>query len=115
MKKRVLITAAAGGIGAAIARSAKTDGYDVVISDIDTASGEKLASEIGATFIACNLANEDEVVALVAKTGAVDVLVNNGGIAGPRHRWQNSGPRTGISSLQSTRRPHSSPAAKWFV
>ena len=56
MKKRVLITAAAGGIGAAIARSAKTDGYDVVISDIDTANGEKLASEIGATFIACNLA-----------------------------------------------------------
>ena len=72
MEKRVLITAAAGGIGAAIARSAKTDGYDVVISDIDTAGGEKLASEIGATFIACNLANEDEVVALVAKTGAVD-------------------------------------------
>jgi NAD(P)-dependent dehydrogenase (short-subunit alcohol dehydrogenase family) len=83
MEKRVLITAAAGGIGAAIARSAKTDGYDVVISDIDTAGGEKLASQIGATFIACNLANEDEVVALVAKTGAVDLLVNNGGIAGP--------------------------------
>ena len=83
MEKRVLITAAAGGIGAAIARSAKTDGYDVVISDIDTAGGEKLASEIGQTFIACNLANEAEVVALVAKTGAVDLLVNNGGIAGP--------------------------------
>jgi len=83
MKKRVLITAAAGGIGAAIARSAKTDGYDVVTSDIDTACGEKLASEIGATFIACNLANKDEVVALVAKTDAVDLLVDNGGIAGP--------------------------------
>ena len=88
MKKRVLITAAAGGIGAAIARSAKTDGYDVVVSDIDTANGEKLASEIGATFIACNLANEDEVVALIARTGAVDLLVNNGGIAGRRRRWQ---------------------------
>ncbi len=37
MGKRALITAAAGGIGAAIARNAKTDGYDVTISDIDTA------------------------------------------------------------------------------
>ena len=83
MKKRALITAAAGGIGAAIARKAKTDGYEVIISDIDIANGEKLASEIGATFIACNLANEDEVVALVARTDAVDLLVNNGGIAGP--------------------------------
>ena len=83
MKKRVLITAAAGGIGAAIARKAITEGYEVIISDIDTTAGEKLAAEIGATFIACNLAKEEEVVALIAKVGVVDLLVNNGGIAGP--------------------------------
>jgi NAD(P)-dependent dehydrogenase (short-subunit alcohol dehydrogenase family) len=83
MAKRVLITAAAGGIGAAIARKAKAEDYDVIISDIDAVAGEKLAREIGATFVPCNLAKEDEVVVLVAKTGAVDLLVNNGGIAGP--------------------------------
>ena len=83
MAKRGLITAAAGGIGAAIARKAITEGYEVIISDIDTTAGEKLAAEIGATFIACNLAKEEEVVALIAKVGVVDLLVNNGGIAGP--------------------------------
>ena len=83
MAKRALITAAAGGIGAAIARKAITEGYEVIISDIDTTAGEKLAAEIGATFIACNLAKEEEVVALIAKVGVVDLLVNNGGIAGP--------------------------------
>jgi NAD(P)-dependent dehydrogenase (short-subunit alcohol dehydrogenase family) len=83
MAKRALITAAAGGIGAAIARKAIADGYEVIISDIDKTAGEKLAAEIGATFVACNLAKEEEVVALIAKVGVVDLLVNNGGIAGP--------------------------------
>jgi NAD(P)-dependent dehydrogenase (short-subunit alcohol dehydrogenase family) len=83
MAKRALITAGAGGIGAAIAREARADGYEVVISDIDVVAGEKLAAEIGATFIPCNLANEEEVVTLVARTGVVDLLVNNGGISGP--------------------------------
>ena len=83
MSKRALITAAAGGIGAAIACKARADGWEVVISDIDIAGGEKLAAEIGATFSPCNLAKEDEVVALIARAGVVDLLVNNGGISGP--------------------------------
>jgi NAD(P)-dependent dehydrogenase (short-subunit alcohol dehydrogenase family) len=47
MARKALITAGAGGIGAAIALRAKADGYDVTISDIDDAAGEKLAAEHG--------------------------------------------------------------------
>lgn len=83
MTKKALITAGAGGIGAAIALVARKDGYEVVISDIDRAAGEKLAAENGLTFIPCDLGNEAEVVALIARVGRVDLLVNNGGIAGP--------------------------------
>jgi NAD(P)-dependent dehydrogenase (short-subunit alcohol dehydrogenase family) len=83
MTKKALITAGAGGIGAAIALMARKDGYEVVISDIDRAAGEKLAAKNRLTFIPCDLGNEAEVVALIARVGRVDLLVNNGGIAGP--------------------------------
>lgn len=83
MARKALITAGAGGIGAAIALKAKADGYDVTISDIDDAAGEKLASEHGLTYIRCDLVDEAQVVALIDKVGRVDLLVNNGGISGP--------------------------------
>ena len=62
MARRVLVTAAAAGIGAAIARRAKAQGYDVFISDIDREGGERLAAEAGLTFIPCDLASEAETV-----------------------------------------------------
>ncbi|MCE0732434.1 SDR family oxidoreductase [Halomonas sp. G15] len=83
MLKRALITAGAGGIGAAIALKAKADGYDVTISDIDIETGEKLAAENGLTFIACDLGDEAQVVEMIEKVGRVDLLVNNAGISGP--------------------------------
>jgi len=83
MARKALITAAAGGIGAAIARRAKNEDYDVFISDIDRTGGERLAAEAGLTFISCDLGSEAEIVALIARVGAVDLLVNNGGISGP--------------------------------
>ena len=77
------MTAAASGIGAAIALRAKAQGFDVVISDIDQVRGERLAAEAGLTFIHCDLADERAIVAMIGHVGAVDLLVNNGGIAGP--------------------------------
>jgi NAD(P)-dependent dehydrogenase (short-subunit alcohol dehydrogenase family) len=82
MARRILVTAAAAGIGAAIARRAKAQGYDVLISDIDREGGERLAAEAGLTFIPCDLTSEDDIVSLVSRVGRVDLLVNNGGIAG---------------------------------
>ena len=83
MARRILVAAAASGIGAAIALRAKAQGYDVVISDIDREQGERLAAGAGLTFVPCDLASEAEVVALIGQVGVVDLLVNNGGIAGP--------------------------------
>jgi len=80
---KVLITAAASGIGAAVARLAKLRGYDVVISDIDDEIGRRIASEEGFTYVHCDLRAEREIVELVKATGPVSLLVNNGGISGP--------------------------------
>jgi NAD(P)-dependent dehydrogenase (short-subunit alcohol dehydrogenase family) len=83
MSKKALVTAAAAGIGAAIAKRAKAEGFQVVISDIDRARGEQLAAEAGLVFIPCNLAVESELLSLIRQVGVVNLLVNNGGIAGP--------------------------------
>lgn len=81
--KRALITASASGIGAATARALSTEGYEVVVSDIDADAGAALAAEIGGRFVACDLAKADQIEALVAEAGPVSVLVNNGGVSGP--------------------------------
>jgi NAD(P)-dependent dehydrogenase (short-subunit alcohol dehydrogenase family) len=83
MSKRALVTAAASGIGAALAKRAKADGFAVFISDIDRDKGMQLAAEQGFTFIPCDLSVEAEIIALIREVGAVDLLVNNGGISGP--------------------------------
>jgi NAD(P)-dependent dehydrogenase (short-subunit alcohol dehydrogenase family) len=83
MAKKALITAAAGRIGATIARRARQEGYEVTISDIDREGGERLAVETGMTFIPCDLASEADILAMIEQVGVVDLLVNNGGIAGP--------------------------------
>lgn len=83
MSRKALITAGAGGIGAAIALKARAEGYEVAISDIDDAAGERLAADHGLTYIRCDLGDEAQVVSLIGQVGRVDLLVNNGGISGP--------------------------------
>ena len=82
-QRRALITAAASGIGAVVAKAVKRGGYDVTISDIDPTAGERFAREEGLTFVHCDLRSERDIVALIRGSGAVDLLVNNGGISGP--------------------------------
>ena len=91
--KSVLITAAAGvGIGFAAAKRAVEEGCRaIVISDVHEgrleASVSKLKEETGLQNVwgkTCNVANEEEVQALVAfaeeKLGGVDILINNAGL-----------------------------------
>ena len=109
--KRALITASASGIGAATARALSTEGYEVVVSDIDADAGAALAAEIGGRFVACDLAKADQIEALVAEAGPVSVLVNNGGVS-RAHRAPSppSRPKSGTPPSRSTSRPCSSPA-----
>ena len=80
--KVVLITGATGGIGGAIAQQMKEAGARVVVTG---RSAEKLAGfDDSYIKIAADLSKEDAAEKLIddtiAKTGRIDVLINNAGI-----------------------------------
>lgn len=84
--KRIILTGAAQGMGAVHARLFVEAGARVVLTDLQTEAGQKLANELGpnAHFVAQDVTNEadwERVVAAAAKQfGGVDGLVNNAAI-----------------------------------
>lgn len=93
MEKKVGIVTAGGlGIGRASALAFAYEGAIVVVSDISEEAGKetvRLIKEKGgeSIFVKCNVANEDEVKALidatVEKYGRLDWAHNNAGIGAP--------------------------------
>ena len=85
--KVALITGGARGMGAAEARLFVEHGAKVTIADVLDAEGEVLAKELGpaARYIHLDVTDEDAWAAgvndAVRAFGALDVLVNNAGIA----------------------------------
>ena len=85
--KVALVTGAARGIGAGIARAFAAEGARVWITDIDEEGGRALATGLGDghRFAKLDVACEDDwavVDQLVAEEGQLDILVNNAGITG---------------------------------
>jgi 3alpha(or 20beta)-hydroxysteroid dehydrogenase len=84
----IVVTGAAGGIGAQTARQAALEGARVIVSDIQRGPGEKLAGELpNARFFAHDVGNEDEwneLAELCHSEGGVHGLVNSAGIYDPR-------------------------------
>ncbi len=79
--KRALVTGSTSGIGLGIARALHSEGAEVVLNGFgDEAEIAKLCEELGATHIGADLASVAGVEELMAKAGAVDVLVNNAGM-----------------------------------
>jgi 3-oxoacyl-[acyl-carrier protein] reductase len=75
-----VVTGAAQGLGAAIARRLASDGYEVAVLDLDDERAKNLAVEIDGRAVHCDVADPEAVRAAAAEVGAADVLVNNAGI-----------------------------------
>ena len=86
-RKVAIVTGAANGIGRATAEAFVAEGAHVVIADIDDDAGTTTAAALGdaAVFEHTDVADVDNVRSVVERTvdrfGALDVMVNNAGIA----------------------------------
>lgn len=80
--KIALVTGAARGIGAEIARSFRAEGAEVILTDINAEAGQGMADEIGATFMRLDVASEADWAQAAMRFPALDILVNNAGITG---------------------------------
>jgi 3-oxoacyl-[acyl-carrier protein] reductase len=87
--KIALVTGAASGFGAGIARRYASEGAKVVCADLNLAGAEAIAKEIGGVAVGGDVSRGPDVAAMVAKAveafGGLDILVNN---AGTTHRNQ---------------------------
>lgn len=87
--KCVVVTGAASGIGAALARRFAAEGArGVVVADVQAAALESVASEIGPVLaIECDVTEEAQIAALVDRAeerfGPVDLFCSNAGIVVP--------------------------------
>lgn len=80
--KTALVTGAARGIGAAIARAFADEGAQVIVTDIDAGGGQATAQTIGGVFARLDVASEADWTAIEGRFPVLDVLVNNAGITG---------------------------------
>ena len=74
---RALVTGASGGIGQAIARALAAEGVELVLSGRRLDVLEPLAAELGATVVAADLSDLDQVGQLMEQAGEIDILVAN--------------------------------------
>ncbi len=82
--KTAIVTGAASGFGAGIARKFVAEGARVMIADINTRAARALAGAIGAEAQAVDVADNSSVAAMCEAAlkafGQVDILVNNAGV-----------------------------------
>ena len=82
--KVAIITGAGRGIGEATARAMAAQGAKVVVAELDPATGERTAAEIGGLFVPCDVREFAQLQEVAARTleahGRIDILVANAGI-----------------------------------
>ncbi|MDX2158466.1 MAG: SDR family oxidoreductase [Hyphomicrobiaceae bacterium] len=86
--KHIVVTGAASGIGAALARRfAAAGAAGVVVSDLPSAKAQldAVAAEIGGLAVTCDVAREADIKAVVAaargRYGPIDVFFSNAGVS----------------------------------
>jgi NAD(P)-dependent dehydrogenase (short-subunit alcohol dehydrogenase family) len=67
-----LVVGGASGLGEATVRALHERGALVTIADVNAEKGESLASELGLEFVSCDVREEQQVEAAVAKAAAVE-------------------------------------------
>jgi 3-oxoacyl-[acyl-carrier protein] reductase len=81
-----LITGAARGLGAQIARRFVDEGATVIINDLNLAAAQATANELGGHALACDVSDSSSVTDMFEQVGGLterlDILVNNAGISG---------------------------------
>src|SRR5215510_15055283 len=88
--KTALITGAARGIGAQIARRFTEEGAKVIINDLSLEAARATAEALGGHALAADVSDSGAVAAMFAEveklTPRLDILVNNAGISGVEGR-----------------------------
>ena len=87
--KTAIVTGAAGGLGAGIARAFAREGAAVCIADVDLAGAQRTAQELAAAgsraiAVRMDVTSEEDVRqgvdAAATALGGLDILVSNAGI-----------------------------------
>ena len=79
--RRALVTGGASGIGKGTARRLVEHGASVVVGDIDEDGGRSLAVELGAEFVALDVADPAAWSRVVATSGPFDIAFLNAGVS----------------------------------
>jgi NAD(P)-dependent dehydrogenase (short-subunit alcohol dehydrogenase family) len=84
MARAALVTGGSSGIGLAIARMLRDEGFELTLVSRRPERVEAAAAEVGAVAVAANVADAEECERIVAehrdRFGRLDVLVNSAGI-----------------------------------
>ncbi|MBX9589990.1 MAG: SDR family oxidoreductase [Hyphomonadaceae bacterium] len=84
--KTALVTGAARGLGAAIARRFTEEGAMVIVNDLDLEAARSTAGKLGGHGVAADVSDPVSVAAMFAElqrlVPRLDILVNNAGISG---------------------------------
>jgi 3-oxoacyl-[acyl-carrier protein] reductase len=91
--KTAIVTGSGSGFGEGIALTLAREGAAVIVNDVNTDGGNRVASEITdgggrAIFVAADVTSADDVQAMVDQAveafGGLDILVNNAGVSHKR-------------------------------
>jgi 3-oxoacyl-[acyl-carrier protein] reductase len=86
--RTAIVTGAAQGLGAAIARRLAADGDRVLVADVNLEGAEAVAAEIGGHAVEHDVRSLASWERLVVAAGPVDVLVNNAARTEFRSFWE---------------------------
>src|SRR3546814_9048410 len=93
--KVFIVTGGASGLGAGTARMLVAEGAKVILADVQDEAGQQLASELGQTYVHCNVTSEADgqaVVDAAQKAGTLFGLINCAGVAPAARTVGKNGP-----------------------